>query len=383
MPRGARVAEYPRWVRRHTRSDGMNEAVLNTLAEVAITLAGFSGVAVVFRLRGAHSWTPTELRVLWFLIGDSFLVLFFSLLPFPLALANWSPEALWGFCNALLGSWFIIGDVLALRGERRDRVAQQLITVPVITPILYAMSIGALAMGITLWLSALDLLVARGQAVYVLGLITLLAFAAVEFLFFIGLVSRQGKEPVTPQFDDHALRRLPTTRRPLRDGAAGGEHVPVDPPAHDPPRADAEHLRGEAGAERLAPAPQHLGLAADLDPAHSPRIHRGQVVHDERNPGVALHILVLLPPGEVVPPDIDRVQLRVVPEPDGDYMRLAVRTDGRQPPQQLTLQVVDLSRCEDVHPHSLHGCIAPRPLPRQAGGRTANVILILEYIPVL
>jgi hypothetical protein len=99
----------------------MNESVLNTLAEVAITLAGFSGVAVVFRLHGAHCWSPTELRVLWFLIGDSFLVLIFALLPFPLALANWSPVARWGFCNALLGSWFIVGDVLALRGERRDR----------------------------------------------------------------------------------------------------------------------------------------------------------------------------------------------------------------------------------------------------------------------
>jgi hypothetical protein len=172
----------------------MNETVLNTLAEVAITLAGFSGVAVAFRLRGAHSWTPTELRVLWLLIGDSFLVLFFSLLPFPLAVANWSDDALWGVCNALLGSWFIVGNVLALRGERRDRVAQQLITVPVITPVLYAVSIVAVAMSIALWLSAWDVLVTRGQAVYVLGLIVLLAFAAVEFLFFIGLMSRQGRD---------------------------------------------------------------------------------------------------------------------------------------------------------------------------------------------
>src|SRR5687768_14136854 len=148
----------------------MNETILNTLAEVAITLAGFSGVVVVFRLHGAYLWSPTELRVLWLLIGDSFLVIFFSLLPFPLAIANWSDDALWSSCNALLGSWFIVGDVLALRGERRDRIAQQLITVPVITPILYVMSIGALAMGIALWLSALDLLVPRGQAAYVLGL---------------------------------------------------------------------------------------------------------------------------------------------------------------------------------------------------------------------
>jgi hypothetical protein len=181
--------------------------------EVAVTLAGFSGVAVVFRLRGAHSWSPTELRFLWLVIGDSFLVLFFSLLPFPLAIANWSDDALWGICNALLGSWFIVGDVLALRGERRDRIAQQLITVPVITLILYVMSIGALAMGIALWLSAWDLLVPRGQAAYVLGLIALLAFAAVEFLS--SSASSRGKA----ETNDAAIRR--SQRR-------GGRRSPID-----------------------------------------------------------------------------------------------------------------------------------------------------------
>jgi hypothetical protein len=70
----------------------MNESVLYTLAEVAITLAGFSGVVVVFRLRGAQAWSPTELQILWLLIGDSFLVLLFALLPLPLALANLSPR---------------------------------------------------------------------------------------------------------------------------------------------------------------------------------------------------------------------------------------------------------------------------------------------------
>jgi hypothetical protein len=49
-------------------------------------------------------------------------------------------------------------------------------------------------MGIFLWLSVWDLVFARGQALYVLGLMVLLAFAAVEFLFFIGLVLQQGQE---------------------------------------------------------------------------------------------------------------------------------------------------------------------------------------------
>jgi hypothetical protein len=175
-------------------TSGTNEYVLYTLAQVAITFVGFSGVVVAFRLRGAEAWSPAELRTLWLLLADSFLVLFFSLFPLPLALANWSPDALWGLCNALLGSWFIVGDILALWGERKDRLSHQRTTVRVITPILYGVSIVAVLMGIALWLSAFDLIVRRGQAVFVLGLITLLAFAAVEFLFFIGLMSQQARD---------------------------------------------------------------------------------------------------------------------------------------------------------------------------------------------
>src|SRR5687768_15412140 len=121
--------------------DQMNESVLYTLAEVGVTFAGFSGLVIVFRLRGTEAWTPTELRIFWLLLGDSFLVTIFALLPVPLALAGWSPEAVWGLCNALLGSVFIVIDVLVLQGDRRDRAAGQLVTVPVITPLLYVMSV--------------------------------------------------------------------------------------------------------------------------------------------------------------------------------------------------------------------------------------------------
>ncbi|MEZ5650256.1 MAG: hypothetical protein R3E87_06860 [Burkholderiaceae bacterium] len=172
----------------------MDQQPLDTLANVAITLAAFSGMVVAFRLRGASVWSPTELRVLWFLVGDSFLVLFFALLPVPMALAEWPPDVIWGLCSALLGTWFLVGFVLAVRGERRDRAARTWITIPVITPLLYAIYLVALLMGVALWLCVLGYWVPRGQAVYVLGLIVLLAFAAVEFMYFIGLMAQQDKE---------------------------------------------------------------------------------------------------------------------------------------------------------------------------------------------
>jgi hypothetical protein len=172
----------------------MNEYVLYTFAQVATTLAGFSGLVVVFRLRGTQAWTATELRTFWFLLGDSFLVLFFSLLPVPLSLASWSQDAVWGLCNALLGSWFIVADLLAFLGAHRDRASRQATTVRIITPVLYSISVIALAMGVALWLSAFDFIVRRGQAVFVLGLLMLLVFAALEFLFFIGLMSQRGQD---------------------------------------------------------------------------------------------------------------------------------------------------------------------------------------------
>jgi len=101
----------------------MSEQSLDTLANVAITLAAFSGVVVAFRVGGAHTWSPTELRVLWFLICEYFLVVFLTLLPLPLALFNWSPDEVWGLCSALLGSWFIIGNLLAVWGEGGDHRA--------------------------------------------------------------------------------------------------------------------------------------------------------------------------------------------------------------------------------------------------------------------
>lgn len=173
----------------------MNESVLYTLAGLAMSFAGFSGLVVTLPSRDAtQTWSPAELTMLGLLIGDSLLVLFLALLPVPLALANWSSDWIWTLCSALLGSWFLLGDFLALRGEIRDRKAPQSIPNPVIAPVRYAIYALAIVMGVVLWLSAWDLVFARGQALYVLGLMVLLAFAAVEFLFFVGQVLQQGRE---------------------------------------------------------------------------------------------------------------------------------------------------------------------------------------------
>ena len=84
--------------------------------------------------------------------------------------------------------------MLAFLGERKDRVLRQVTIVPVITPLLIGMSAAiAPLIAVALWLSAFDCIVRRGQAIFVLGLLMLLMYAAIEFLFFIGLMSQQGR----------------------------------------------------------------------------------------------------------------------------------------------------------------------------------------------
>jgi hypothetical protein len=75
----------------------MNEDVLYTLAGVAVTFAGFSGVVVVLPLRSEPLWLPTEIRMLRLLVADSLIVLFLALLPVVLQLASWPQQAIWGF----------------------------------------------------------------------------------------------------------------------------------------------------------------------------------------------------------------------------------------------------------------------------------------------
>jgi hypothetical protein len=173
----------------------MNEGILYILAEVAVTFAGFSGVVVVLPLRGTPAWSPTEIRMLRLLIADSLVVLFLALLPVPLHLAVWPSDVTWALCSALLGSWFLIGDVLAVQGELRDRSAIQSNANPVSALIRYGIYLLSFVMGLVLWLSVSGLLGSVGQALYVMGLMVLLAIAAVEFLYFIGLMLQQGKDP--------------------------------------------------------------------------------------------------------------------------------------------------------------------------------------------
>ncbi len=74
----------------------MSEAEpLLTLAEIAVTLAGFSGLVAAFRSRSLDEWHPRDLLILWLILGLGGLAMLFALLPLPLFQAGLSASAVW------------------------------------------------------------------------------------------------------------------------------------------------------------------------------------------------------------------------------------------------------------------------------------------------
>jgi hypothetical protein len=155
---------------------------LRTIAEIAISLAGFTGIVAVLGRRARGEWTPLELLRLRLLLETSLGVLFCSFLPALLLAAGVGATSGWRVANlvqALLHS----GGLVALRGrvhrldpdhwppsERR----LSLVLVPV--------SLGLVAAQL---LVAAGPLAGRGYLWFLLGLVYLLFLAVLHFVVLL------------------------------------------------------------------------------------------------------------------------------------------------------------------------------------------------------
>jgi len=80
-----------------------HEAILSTITEVAVALAGFTGVVAVLGHRNQGTWTSSERLQLRTLVETSLTALFASLAPGVLVLMLTSEPAVWRVSNLVLG----------------------------------------------------------------------------------------------------------------------------------------------------------------------------------------------------------------------------------------------------------------------------------------
>ena len=72
---------------------------LGLAAQVAVTLAGFAGVVVVFRPASVHQWSSLDRFRLRLLLGNSILPLAYSVIAIFLLTIKPPPESIWRWCS--------------------------------------------------------------------------------------------------------------------------------------------------------------------------------------------------------------------------------------------------------------------------------------------
>jgi hypothetical protein len=72
---------------------------LPTAAQIAVALAGFAGVVVVFRSKSLHDWSPKDKFRLWLLLGNALAPLFDCFFGMLLMTIKPTPLSIWNWCS--------------------------------------------------------------------------------------------------------------------------------------------------------------------------------------------------------------------------------------------------------------------------------------------
>ncbi len=94
------------------------DEALGIAAQVAVTLAGFAGIVVVFRPDSVHQWSRVDRFRLRLLLNNSIFPLAYALFGMFLLTMKPPPESIWRWCSgfgALFQAPFAIGNFLTVR----------------------------------------------------------------------------------------------------------------------------------------------------------------------------------------------------------------------------------------------------------------------------
>lgn len=90
-------------------------AALGTAAQVAVTLAGFAGVVVVFGGPAVHQWSRVDRFRLRLMLNNALLALVFSLLGLLLLTTGLAPPAVWRWCSGVAAVLLVLSAIPVVR----------------------------------------------------------------------------------------------------------------------------------------------------------------------------------------------------------------------------------------------------------------------------
>jgi len=161
------------------------EDALLSIAEIAIGLAGFSGLVAAFGQRPGYSWKGDQKTRIVFLVILSFAMIITAILPFALSGISDSPALVWGLpmvayslvALTLLGYWIIL--------TRRHNYSLQF---PVVSKLIMFVAAG---LQVVAGLSGLGLIFPFSPAIFIFGLLAILLFSATMFLALLHITWKE------------------------------------------------------------------------------------------------------------------------------------------------------------------------------------------------
>ena len=167
-------------------------AVLSTLAQIAASLVGFSGLLTAFRAAN-DSLSPSDINNVRTLLILSVSALVFAMLPLPLTASRW-PSWWWNVLTAVLGANLLFWSVQSPRWMKRTGLRPRM-------PALYRGMIGAQALlGAVLIAGAV--VAGDVMGLYSVGVLWFLIAAVVVFV-----VQVLALLPIAPRDDEKPPRR--------------------------------------------------------------------------------------------------------------------------------------------------------------------------------
>lgn len=98
---------------------------LGIAAQVAVALAGFAGVVVVFRREAVHEWSSIDKLRLRLLLANSILPLSLSMVGLVLLTVEPMPQGIWKWCSGLLLIATISFVTASMKSFRRLNIGNQ------------------------------------------------------------------------------------------------------------------------------------------------------------------------------------------------------------------------------------------------------------------
>jgi hypothetical protein len=144
------------------------EAFLIGIAQIAVTLAGFSGLVVAIRGAPPTAWHPRDIWSLSWMFGTSLGALFLALLPSLLAFFHLPAGLVWTVASLAMSAFTIVFSVaMALAGRRLTRLGHR----PRVRYFPMAVTLLLLICGLLSGLGSAGMLLQARIGFFILGLI--------------------------------------------------------------------------------------------------------------------------------------------------------------------------------------------------------------------